>query len=346
MLTATGLGSCLPRLGLSAPGLDAILNRADTDTAYEAFINLKATREMQEANPGIPLGEIRRRTSTSTSKRKRASMDVSQRDEFEPTPRDTETPEASSAGPSRSKENTAVPSASKRAKEEEESAPAPSSSQPFTDNYAYLFPDLESYANPPRTETGAGWNFPTSQPHNYFDPSARNLMTDPYERGYWPGLMSQGTFGGAPTPQANMTGFGVTVPASDFHQRQTMSSLAGGAAQPPNQASIASYAASYPAQPPTAATAMSTPPALSTPDKSDLSDSDRQRHLRQAVAKMTRSQKTTTEGPTFTPAEVEERIQLQREVMQNLDETGGGSGIRAECMQVREASLFAGTNRC
>lgn len=342
MLTAPGLGSCLPRLGLSAPGLDAILNRADTDTAYEAFINLKATREMQEANPGIPLGEIRRRTSTSTSKRKRASMDVSQRDEYEPTPRDTETTEASSAGPSRSKENTAAPSASKRAKEEEERAPAPSSSQQVTDNYAYLFPDLESYANPPRTETGAGWNFPTPQPHNYFDPSARNLMTDPYERGYWPGLMSQGTFGGAPTPQANMTGFGVTVPASDFHQPQTMSSLAGGASQPPNPASIASYAASYPAQPPTAGTALSTPPALSTPDKSDLSDSDRQRHLRQAVAKMTRSQKTTTEGPTFTPAEVEERIQLQREVMQNLDETGGGSGIRAECMQVRRASLIPG----
>jgi hypothetical protein len=62
------------------------------------------------------------------------------------------------------------------------------------------------------------------------------------------------------------------------------------------------------------------------------------------VAKMTRSQKTTTEGPTFTPAEVEERIQLQREVMQNLDETGGGSGIRAECMQVRGASLIAGKN--
>ncbi|WVR03908.1 hypothetical protein IAU60_000907 [Kwoniella sp. DSM 27419] len=68
-----GLGSCLPRLGLSANQLDAILNRADTDTAYEAFVNLKASREMEASNPGIIIGEPRRRPSESpaNSKRKR-----------------------------------------------------------------------------------------------------------------------------------------------------------------------------------------------------------------------------------------------------------------------------------
>ncbi|WWC68743.1 uncharacterized protein I206_102677 [Kwoniella pini CBS 10737] len=64
-----GLGSCLPRLGLSADGLDAILNRSDTDTAYEAFVNLKASKEQLEANPGMKFGESRRRASTMKRKR-------------------------------------------------------------------------------------------------------------------------------------------------------------------------------------------------------------------------------------------------------------------------------------
>nr|XP_018264594.1 uncharacterized protein I303_02766 [Kwoniella dejecticola CBS 10117]OBR86752.1 hypothetical protein I303_02766 [Kwoniella dejecticola CBS 10117] len=64
-----GLGSCLPRLGLSADGLDAILNRSDTDTAYEAFVNLKASKEQLSNNPGMKFGETRRRASTMKRKR-------------------------------------------------------------------------------------------------------------------------------------------------------------------------------------------------------------------------------------------------------------------------------------
>lgn len=81
----TGMGSCLPRLGLSSAQLDAILNRADTDTAYEAFVALKASKELEKANPGMPLGTVRKRgesTGTNTGafgapsnapKRKRSS---------------------------------------------------------------------------------------------------------------------------------------------------------------------------------------------------------------------------------------------------------------------------------
>lgn len=56
-----GLGSCLPRLGLSNEQLESILNRADSDTAYEAFVSFKASKELGEANPGIPLGQVRKR---------------------------------------------------------------------------------------------------------------------------------------------------------------------------------------------------------------------------------------------------------------------------------------------
>ncbi|KLT41941.1 hypothetical protein CC85DRAFT_302818 [Cutaneotrichosporon oleaginosum] len=54
MLTAAGLGSCLPRLGLTPQMLDAILNRADTDTAYEAFVQLKASKEQGGKNDPTP----------------------------------------------------------------------------------------------------------------------------------------------------------------------------------------------------------------------------------------------------------------------------------------------------
>ncbi|KAL7419685.1 hypothetical protein Q5752_005601 [Cryptotrichosporon argae] len=67
-----GAGSFLPRLGLSAEQLDAILNRADTDTAHEAFLQLKVPKEVEEANPGLPIGEIRK--PAGQGKRKRGSL--------------------------------------------------------------------------------------------------------------------------------------------------------------------------------------------------------------------------------------------------------------------------------
>lgn len=60
-----GLGSCLPRLGLNNDQLEAILNRADSDTAYEAFVSFKANKELMESNPGYPLGVVRKRAESN-----------------------------------------------------------------------------------------------------------------------------------------------------------------------------------------------------------------------------------------------------------------------------------------
>ena len=52
------------------------MNRADTDTAYDAFLALKASKEVEEANPGIVLGEVKhRRSHVEKGKRKRGSID-------------------------------------------------------------------------------------------------------------------------------------------------------------------------------------------------------------------------------------------------------------------------------
>jgi hypothetical protein len=307
LLTLSGLGSCLPRLGLSAPQLDAILNRADTDTAYEAFINLKATREMQEANPGIPLGEIRRRASTT--KRKRNSADKAQ-EGSEQTANTSQTPDAP----------TSAPPSSEPLNSAKRSRPEPAGSPPApVDNYAYLFPDLDTYANPPRTDTNAGWNFMFPQ-STLFDPSSRNLVSDPHGRGYWPGLMYQSSLAGAAGHHPNFTGFGVTVPAP---QSQPLSSLAGGAALPPGPP--VNYAATHPPAAPT---------SLSTPERAGMTEEERQRHLREAVAKMTYSgsQKQTSVGLAMTAEEIEQRRMVQRELIQSMEEAGGG--VMAESMQL------------
>lgn len=45
-----------------------MLNRSDTDTAYEAFISLKATKELEKTNPGIDLpGELRPRHDSGSN---------------------------------------------------------------------------------------------------------------------------------------------------------------------------------------------------------------------------------------------------------------------------------------
>ena len=78
------MGSCLPRLGLSATQLDAILNRQDTDTAHEAFVALKASREASGENgdDGLPFGSgrpvadgKRKRWSTSDDPRPKSNSD-------------------------------------------------------------------------------------------------------------------------------------------------------------------------------------------------------------------------------------------------------------------------------
>ncbi|ODN76777.1 hypothetical protein, variant 1 [Cryptococcus amylolentus CBS 6039] len=193
-----GLGSCLPRLGLTADQLDAVVNRADTDTAYEAFLNLKATREMQDANPGIKLGELRRR-STAAGKRKRTA--------------ETETPSAAGdedqmpvAGPSSASKDKGKAPQSEGAKRTK------SGDSPFiSDEYTYLFPDLDGMfmtsefdltsqsnmerpsANPPPGQPRADQGYP------------RQVADRPQTNGY----------GGPSTYPTDIdSGFGLTLPPS------------------------------------------------------------------------------------------------------------------------------------
>ncbi|WVQ78739.1 hypothetical protein IAT38_000826 [Cryptococcus sp. DSM 104549] len=196
-----GLGSCLPRLGLSADGLDAILNRADTDTAYEAFINLKASRELENANPGIKLGEPRRKTSSAVKRK---------RDEEQETPA-SEPPEAGpSRGKSKGKSTSGEPL--KRTKSDTDMRAGPS------DEYTYLFPDLDGIL------MGAGneYDDPSIQ---RFDPSAQLQQSQQIQqraaqsqsaqrqeygqRAYSPNVSSTGV-NFAPYP--DISGFGLTLP--------------------------------------------------------------------------------------------------------------------------------------
>ncbi|ODN97384.1 hypothetical protein L198_03948 [Cryptococcus wingfieldii CBS 7118] len=193
-----GLGSCLPRLGLTADQLDAVVNRADTDTAYEAFLNLKATREMQDANPGIKMGELRRR-STAAGKRKR-------------TP-ETETPSA--AGDEDHMPDAGPSSASKdkgKAPQSEGAKRTKSGDGPFiSDEYTYLFPDLDgmfmtsefdltSQSNMERPSA----NPPPGQPRSY-QGYPRQVANRPQTNGY----------GGPSTYPTDIdSGFGLTLPPS------------------------------------------------------------------------------------------------------------------------------------
>ncbi|KAK4687397.1 hypothetical protein P7C73_g2728, partial [Tremellales sp. Uapishka_1] len=185
----SGLGSCLPRLGLSAPQLEAILSKADTDTAYEAFINLKASREMEAANPGIKVGELKRRTTLDkdkAGKRKRGSFSVD-RSSDAATPEDVLS--ASLPGSS-----TSATNGPKRPR-------APTQLPSFSD-YAYLFPDmdLQGYSYPPAP-------LPPLQPPQ-------------------PTLAEFNSMFNFQSPQSSVfPGFGLSVPA--YPQSQPISSLAG-----------------------------------------------------------------------------------------------------------------------
>ncbi|WVW80021.1 hypothetical protein I302_101994 [Kwoniella bestiolae CBS 10118] len=137
-----GLGSCLPRLGLSADGLDAILNRSDTDTAYEAFVNLKASKEQLAAHPGLKYGETRRRASTMKRKR----------DEENPTTdkgkgratSEVRTGVTVGATTKTSGSGTTTPLHSIGTSEPALPAAFYTFNQPEDENYHYLFPDLDT----------------------------------------------------------------------------------------------------------------------------------------------------------------------------------------------------------
>ena len=199
-----GLGSCLPRLGLSAPQLEAILSRADTDTAHEAFLALKASTQMQKDNPGIPLGEPRR----GSVKRKRGTQD-----------------DLAAEGNKGSAAGSATPD-------------GPAQTQPLRQetenygNYSYLFPDLNAFANTPTRQP-----LPTSQVngHTQVQPPPPPIPPPPAQ---WTPTYATAQTSAYPSPMQfnqmtlprdfyqqpfDQSGFGVSLPASN----------GGGYADPP-----------------------------------------------------------------------------------------------------------------
>ncbi|EIW66639.1 hypothetical protein TREMEDRAFT_34871, partial [Tremella mesenterica DSM 1558] len=221
-----GLGSCLPRLGLTHPQLDAILNRADTDTAYEAFLALKASREVSEANPGIELGGIRRRAPSAGSKRKRYPSDHPQTDSADRshTPEDTIPPEPTT-GPiasSSTSGHNAPPLNNEFINGLTRSAKTQRTEEVSSEPYAYLFPDLDAFASldssnrTPRTGPESTW----SDIPNQNSQNAWNLMGYPNRGqlnmlGNWYDGLRPGLF--PPTIAGSGIGMGtIGAPAGDF----------------------------------------------------------------------------------------------------------------------------------
>lgn len=309
------------------------MNRADTDTAYEAFVKLRASREQEEANPGIPFGEIKRKPANAQSKRKRDSM--------------AEGLGSSSLGPG----DTAHEGSASHTPDYKPAAKVarPIEAQPeitnYGDTYSYLFPDANSSTDwryQPNDQSGNA-PYPASPLGQYRDQSADqqqqqqqqrsqqqyNFQDPQGPRGMFPlgGPMYQpqgnmwGPFGAM---TGDLSGFGLTLPPGQAIP-QVMSSLAGQAAPGGGERSYAMDHA------PTSVSAPSSsgPIASATPD---LSDQDQQR-LKQAVKLMVQG-KGVTDGPTMSAQEVEERMRVQRNVIDSFREDEV-LRKRIEPMQVR-----------
>nr|XP_031863033.1 uncharacterized protein CI109_001509 [Kwoniella shandongensis]KAA5530105.1 hypothetical protein CI109_001509 [Kwoniella shandongensis] len=314
-----GMGSCLPRLGLSAVQLDAILNRADTDTAYEAFVNLKASREMETANPGLKMGEPRRRSS-STFKRKRGnSPDDNGRQEG-----------PSSSGPSAGGSSSTQGAGAIGQKSNNERTP-------ISEEFTYLFPDLDGMMivsdaygahNAPRSgpvaqqgesSSASGGPPPLPPPrmesqeghrHGY----AQQLMHDT-AKGPQPYPNQQYNAQPATYPNSDLSGFGITIPASSAVE-DPMSSLAG-----PSSASSqtqAGYAQKH--------------AHILTTDVG-LADDERQKQLTAAVHSITHNDNTSFDGPGMTAAELAERRRQQDQLMKTIEQ-GDRSDRKMEAMQL------------
>nr|XP_019004725.1 uncharacterized protein I203_02849 [Kwoniella mangroviensis CBS 8507]OCF68186.1 hypothetical protein I203_02849 [Kwoniella mangroviensis CBS 8507] len=219
-----GLGSCLPRLGLSADGLDAILTRSDTDTAYEAFVNLKASKEQLAAHPGMKYGATRRRASATKRKRDDESSPTVEKEKDKGKGRATS--ENRTGAKSGHGSATGTPTPLNPSISSEPTLPASfyTFDQPQDENYHYLFPDLDTLLaeNDP-----AGYNAPPSlrsrpppvtDDRKSFDPRAfpsggpntggghgnggGPLVGDTREHGYAHHIMPTG-LGGSGSPKAD-----------------------------------------------------------------------------------------------------------------------------------------------
>jgi hypothetical protein len=293
-----GLGSCLPRLGLSAPQLDAILNRADTDTAHEAFLALKASREMQKDHPGLPLGSPRRRASAI--KRKRST--------------------APDAGPDSAPSANFQPSTSETPDDNNPPRIKRQGSSGFT-SYDYLFPDLNSFARHPPpvpdpvTGSSDGSNpqnvSNAQQPQQSQQPTSWGTQYAPQQSGgqsniaYSPHPVQQQLYQSPqPVLQTNLysqpfhqSGFGLTIPGSMPHPQTPY---------PPHPQSYM-HQSMHPTHVPSGS-----PSAPSD-------EAGRKRQLKRAVAIVTSHENQGTLPGTMTPEQVEERRRMQEDLKSTME---------------------------
>lgn len=316
-------------------------------------MKLRASRELEEANPGIPFGDVVRRKST-TSKRKRDSTM-----EAGPSASSGSAPNA----PTRSTSDNAEPVSltdtpeskfARLATGAERSATAgDNNDQADADTYNYLFPDTSStewsrFASGQPMQQGRGdMAFPGSPlgavreayPHQY--PAFSQEQQQAAIRGMFP-LGGPAYSGQAPmwgpfgAMTGDLSGFGLTLPPGGMGAQgdsQTMSSLAGpsGAGGDPN------YAASHASVPFSSSrqTQRSDQSQVQVPGRAsampDISARDQQK-LKMAVTMMVQS-KGVTDGPLMSADEIQERMRVQRDLVESFQEDDG-LRKRIEPMQV------------
>ncbi|KAK8861477.1 hypothetical protein IAR55_002298 [Kwoniella newhampshirensis] len=311
-----GMGSCLPRLGLSAVQLDAILNRADTDTAYEAFVNLKASRELETANPGLKMGEPRRRSSSTTKRKRGMSTDDDVRQNA-----------GSSGGPSAGGAATTMGSSS-LVEEPSARTKSTNANTPASEEFTYLFPDLDSmlivsdsFGDPTFSRTANGpssrQQMPRMSPmdghrHGY----AQHLMPDAITEGDRQAQINY--YGGQSSayPNGDLSGFGLTIPPTTVIENP-MSSLAGPSSSSQTQGGYAQKHAHI----------------LTT--ESSIPEVDRQEQMRKTVQSITAHESTRTsfDGPGMTAAELAERRRQQAQLMKTIEQ-GDRGDRKMEAMQL------------
>jgi len=284
----------LPRLGLSAPQLDAILTRADTDTAYEAFLALKASTQMKKDNPGLPLGSPRRRASSG--KRKRTSVSE-------------ETPRAEGTVLQNTSTLAASPESFKR------SQPERQESEPYG-SYAYLFPDLDAFANTPvNPNPPLAAVPPPAPPQPQHQPQPQSQPQAP----------SSTPWGNTYPPQGNA---GYSQPPAMSHQQQYPQNMSMSQptmyAQPFQQSGFGlTLPPSAPPQPMQFPPDYPAMPQMSGPGPgAEVDDAERQRHLRAAVANLTAQEGPGATGGNMTPDQVEERRRAQEELSKSMKADG------------------------
>jgi hypothetical protein len=302
-----------------------MLNRADTDTAHDAFLTLKASKEMVEANPGIALGHVKRKTSTSVSKRKHDSGDGDQHSTAHSTPVGTghgQEKRYKEGSPLASGGNSTLNNASSLGNQSQQPMQGQNQDQPTT-NYDFFFPDLEAMANgryPPQQPAPTG---PAFNPYAYNpQPQYPSVNTPGGMNGGWgmsfePGSMPYGMamgYGPSAQNQANFSGFGLTMPANP-------SVNPGYNAQP------------GPSAPPSAARPQPEAGAPAAGGSGPEEETAKSKRLKEAVASLTVGDRRALEGTPMTPDEMAERFRVQERLMSSLPE-GDQNNRMLEAMQV------------